>query len=555
MIRARDLTNSVGYSVVYNPNSYSWINSNFQIANWNELVVYEMHIGTFWVPDGSAPGTYTDTIAKLDHIKSLGVNCVDLLPMAEFPGDISWGYNPSYPFAVESAYGTPDDLKHFVDECHTRGIAVVNEVVFNHLGPNDMDMWKFDGWSQNNLGGIYFYNDTTRATTPWGNTRMDYSRAEVRQYIRDNAMMWLDEFRMDGLRWDGTKYMRRTDQYGVDIPEGWSLLQWCNDQIDAQFPGKIYIVEDFDDNDWVTKTTGAGGCGFDSQWDWVVHSIRGVIEATSDSSRSMATIRDDILQNYNGSHTQRVIYTESHDEVSNGKSRAPSAIRPAAPENWYARKRSTLGAAVIMFSPGIPMLFMGQEFLEDGYFDANDYANTLCVDVEANGNSYDGLSQSAVLNVGAYSFVVYSQDGAVQGNPADLDGICIVDSGDLGIQLLDIGGPGAGDLDGDGEVTSADVGLLLLETSWMCSSFECDIGNGAQCQAVQVWTTRTSPPCLFYFQTCKRWHIGLLQIFSHHAVGVETTWHGRRAANAALHPALRNVVRVAIEEIWNHFFF
>ena len=103
----------------------------------------------------------------------------------------------------------------------------------------------------------------------------------------------------------------------------------------------------------------------------------------------------------------------------------------------------------------------------NGY--ANDYANTLCVDVEANGNSYDGLSQSAVLNVGAYSFVVYSQDGAVQGNPADLDGNCIVDSGDLGIQLLDIGGPGAGDLDGDGEVTSADVGLLLLETGWTCS--------------------------------------------------------------------------------------
>ncbi|MSR34948.1 MAG: hypothetical protein EXS12_09185, partial [Phycisphaerales bacterium] len=153
--RARDLTNSVGYSVVYDPNAYAWINSNFQIANWNELVVYEMHIGAFWVPDGSAPGTFTDAIAKLDHLKSLGVNCVDLLPIAEFPGDISWGYNPSYPFSVESAYGTPNDLKHFVDECHTRGIAVVNDVVFNHLGPNDLDMWKFDGWSQNNYGGIY----------------------------------------------------------------------------------------------------------------------------------------------------------------------------------------------------------------------------------------------------------------------------------------------------------------------------------------------------------------------------------------------------------------
>ncbi len=569
--RARDLTNSVGYSVVYDPNSYAWTNSNFQIENWNKLVVYEMHIGAFWVPDGSAPGTFTDAISKLDYLQSLGVNCVDLLPMAEFPGDISWGYNPSYPFAVESAYGTPNDLKHFVDECHMRGIAVVNDVVFNHLGPNDMDMWKFDGYSQNNLGGIFFYNDTTRATTPWGNTRMDYSRAEVRQYIRDNAMMWLDEFRMDGLRWDGTKYIRRTDQFGVDIPEGWSLLQWCNDQIDAQFPGKISIAEDFDDNDWITKSTGAGGAGFDSQWDWVVHSIRGVIEATSDSSRSMATLRDDILQNYNGSHTQRVIYTESHDEVANGKTRAPSAISPSAPGNWYARKRSTLGAAVIMFSPGIPMLFMGQEFLEDGYFDANDpldwtkattysgivnlyrdmislrrnlngetkgltgantnvfhlndwnkvigwhrwenggggddvviianfgawplqnyrvgmprsgtwhcrmnsdwngyssdYLNTLCVDVNANGSAYDGLGQSATMNIGAYSFVVFSQDGASIGNPADLDSNCIVDSADLGMCLGNFGNSGIGDVNGDSVVDSSDIGSLLGEMGWTC---------------------------------------------------------------------------------------
>jgi len=102
----------------------------------------------------------------------------------------------------------------------------------------------------------------------------------------------------------------------------------------------------------------------------------------------------------------------------------------------------------------------------NGY--ANDYANTLCVDVEANGNSYDGLSQSAVLNIGAYSFVVYSQDGAVVGNPADLDGSCLVDSGDLAVMLLDFGGPGPGDLDGDGEISSADVSLLLLDFGWSC---------------------------------------------------------------------------------------
>ncbi|MCE9619451.1 MAG: alpha amylase C-terminal domain-containing protein [Planctomycetes bacterium] len=572
--RARRLTNSVGNSVVYDPNSYTWVNNNFQIDNWNELIIYEMHIGAFWVPDGSAPGTFIDAIAKLDHIQSLGVNCVELLPINEFPGDLSWGYNLSYPFSVESIYGNPNDLKKFVDECHARGIAVLNDVVYNHLGPNDLDMWKFDGWNANNLGGIFFYNDTTHATTPWGNTRMDYSRGEVRQYIRDNAMMWLDEFRMDGLRWDGTKYIRRTDQFGIDIPEGWSLLQWCNNEIDAAYPGKLSIAEDFDDNDWVTKPTGAGGAGFDTQWDWFVHSIRSVVEETSDANRSMASVRDIILQNYNGVHTQRIIYTESHDEDANGKSRVPSEISPAAPGNWYARKRSTLAAAVAFFSPGIPMMFMGQEFLEDGYFDPNDpldwsktttyagilqlykdmialrrnlngetrgltgastnvfhvndwnkviawhrwenggggddvvvlanfstwpltnyriglprpgmwrcrmnsdwngyssdYANTLCVDIEADGGPYDGMPYSGNFNAGAYSFIVYSQDGASQGNPSDLNGDCVVDSGDLGLLLLDFGPcPGcASDLDGSGEVDGGDVGVLLLDYDWTCS--------------------------------------------------------------------------------------
>jgi len=572
--RARQVTNSVGTGVLYDPNSYVWTNTHFQIANWNELVIYEMHVGAFYVPTGTtAPANFQEATLKLDHLKNLGINCISLLPVGEFPGDISWGYNPSFPFAVESAYGGANELKKFVDACHTHGIAVLNDVVFNHLGPNDLSMWQYDGWSQNNLGGIYFYNDTTRATTPWGNTRMDYSRNEVRQYIRDNAMMWLDEFKMDGLRWDGTKYMRRTDQFGVDIPEAWSLLQWCNNEIDAQFPEKISIAEDFDDNDWIGKPTGAGGAGFDSQWDWFVHSVRGVIEATSDSSRDMPTIQTAIEHSYNGNHTQRVIYTESHDEVANGKMRVPSSISVNTPGDLYARKRSTLGAGVMFFSPGIPMMFMGQEFLEDGFFDANDpldwsktttyagilaeytdmialrrntagltkgltgantnvhhlnnwnkviawhrymnggagddvvvianfsvwpqtnyrvgmprsgtwhcrfagdataygsdYANVFSGNVQADGYAYDGLAQSGVFNLGAYSIAVYSQGDATPSNPADLDGSCVVDGGDVALLLLDIGSLGGpADLDGDGIVTLSDLAFMLLDYGWTCN--------------------------------------------------------------------------------------
>jgi 1,4-alpha-glucan branching enzyme len=342
------------------------------MANWNDLVIYEMHVGTYGTSaSGNPPATFLNCIDKLDHLKELGINCISLMPINEFPGDLSWGYNPSYLYSVESAYGTPDDLKRFVDAAHARGIAVLNDVLYNHIGPNDMDMWQYDGWSLNNGGGIFFYNDS-RANTPWGNTRPDYTRGEVRQFIRDNVMMWLTEFRMDGLRWDATKYIRRTDQFGQELPEAWSLLQWCNDEINAQFPGKISVAEDFDDNDWISKSTSVGGAGFDSQWDWYVHNVRDVIQQTWDSGRDMLKLKESITHSYNGNHTERVIYVESHDEVANGKKRMSSSISPNTPGDYWARKRSTLGGATTLFSPGIPFMFQGQEFLEDGWFQDSD---------------------------------------------------------------------------------------------------------------------------------------------------------------------------------------
>ncbi len=93
---------------------------------------------------------------------------------------------------------------------HAHGIAVLVDVVYNHFGPGDLDLWQFDGWSENGMGGIYFYNDW-RAKTPWGDSRPDYGRGEVRQYLRDNALMWLEEYRVDGLRWDSTLYIRNVE--------------------------------------------------------------------------------------------------------------------------------------------------------------------------------------------------------------------------------------------------------------------------------------------------------------------------------------------------------
>jgi 1,4-alpha-glucan branching enzyme len=371
--RSADVTSSVGNSVIVNHAAYQWQVNDFQAPYWNELVIYEMHLGTFGTAgDGSLPANFDEARARLDHLADLGVNAVQLMPIVEFPGGISWGYNPSFPYAIESDYGSPTDFKEFVDAAHARGIAVFCDLVFNHLGPGDLDLWQFDGWSMNNGGGIYFYQDF-RANTPWGNTRPDYGRGEVRSWIRDNVLYWMREYRTDGHRMDGTKYIRKVDQFGPDIPEGWSLLQWINDSVNAEFPGKISICEDLDNNEWLVKETGAGGAGFDSQWDAQFYwPVRGNLITPNDADRNMWAIRDAITANYNGDAFRRVIYTESHDEVANGQSRMPEAIWPGNATSWYSKKRSTLGGAVVMTAPGIPLMFQGQEFLEDGWFQDTD---------------------------------------------------------------------------------------------------------------------------------------------------------------------------------------
>ena len=368
--RARRLTNSVGNSVIYNPSNYNWTTSGYTTPGFNDMVMYELHIGTFG-QHPSLPAPITKAREKLDYLKDLGVNAIALMPFAEFPGNISWGYNPAHPFAFESSYGTPDDLKAFVDAAHARGIAVLGDMVYNHFGPNDLDLWRYDGWSQNNGGGIFFYQDS-RSSTPWG-PRPDFGRGEVRSYIRDNMMWWLDEFRLDGHRVDGTKFIRLVDFQGPEIPEGWSLLQWLNNEVNAQSPWKIMVAEDMDSNNWITRTTGEGGAGFDSQWDpGFVHPVRGVLETANDSDRNMFAIRDAVVSTASGSHTRRVIYTESHDEVANGRTRLPEAIWPGNAASWFSKKRSTLGAALVFATPGIPMIFQGQEFLEDGWFSDTD---------------------------------------------------------------------------------------------------------------------------------------------------------------------------------------
>jgi len=372
---ARVVTSSVGNAIIYDPVS-DWGVEAFQMPSWNELVIYEMHIGTFNDQPGGPPGNLRVAIENLPYLADLGVNAIQVMPSMEFAGGYSWGYNPSLIFAIERDYCGPDAFKEFIKAAHAHGLAVIFDVVYNHLGPSDLDLWQFDGWSENGKGGIYFYNDW-RSATPWGDTRPDYGRGEVRQYLRDNALLWLEEFRGDGLRWDATAWIRNVfgndGDPAHDLPDGWSLMQWINGEIESRFPWKIKIAEDLRDNPWLTREQTSGGAGFDAQWDaGFVHPIRRNLITPDDGARDMEAVRRAIEHRYDADVFQRVVYTESHDEVANGHARLPEEIWPGNAASWHSKKRSTLGAALVFTAPGIPMVFQGQEFLEDQWFHDQD---------------------------------------------------------------------------------------------------------------------------------------------------------------------------------------
>ncbi|MEL6444279.1 MAG: alpha-amylase family glycosyl hydrolase [Bacteroidota bacterium] len=365
---ARQMVNSASHSVVYDPAAFDWEGDSAHCPPWNDLVIYELHVGTFAGFKDGRPGDLHAAARRLGYLRDLGVNAVEVMPLAEFGGDVSWGYNPAAPFAVESSYGGPDAFKAFVKEAHRHGIAVILDVVYNHFGPSDLGLWQFDGWSEHGQGGIYFYNDHRRKT-PWGDTRPDYGRPEVQQFLLDNAAMWLEEYHVDGLRVDMTPYVYTVDGGGDRIEAGWQFLQRLTTLVRERFPGRIAIAEDLHTNHAITQPVEQGGAGFGSQWDaQFVHPIRGALITPDDGARDLGRVAAALQHRYGSDAFARVVYTESHDEVANGKARIAEEIFPGRADSWASKKRATLGAALALTAPGIPMLFQGQALLDDGYF-------------------------------------------------------------------------------------------------------------------------------------------------------------------------------------------
>lgn len=370
--RALHFTTSAGNSVIASP-GFDWGDDDFVPVPFNEQVIYEIHVGTFNRPDPAVTGTFRDICDKLDYLADLGVNMIELMPINTMMMDRGWGYAIDYIFAVESLYGGKYGFLQFVRAAHKRGIGVILDVVFNHFGPdNSLDLWQFDGWNENGTGGIYFYNDW-RAETPWGNTRPDFGRPEVKQYILDSVRMWMHDCRLDGLRLDSTIYIRNAKGYNddpsTDLPDGWLLLQKITELTRKINPSALTIAEDVAGNEFIVKPVSEGGAGFAAQWELgFPQSLREALRSSNPPEINFSALCYELGRRYNGNAFQRVIYTDSHDSAANGSARLCEVISPGKPDSLFAQKQSVIAAALLLTAPGIPMLFQGQEFLQGGSF-------------------------------------------------------------------------------------------------------------------------------------------------------------------------------------------
>jgi 1,4-alpha-glucan branching enzyme len=375
-----------GMNAVVTDTTVAYEGAGYATPAWNEAVLYELHIPTFSSDPTKPPaGTFDTAMVRLPELAQLGVNAIEIMPLGQFPGNAGTGYNPGYIFAVDPDFGGPDGLRTYVNATHSQGIALILDVVYNHV--NGLDMWQFDGWSidgkmcpwcapqfQRSInGGIYFFQDE-RAHTPYSHARFDAGRPEVYNYLLDNVKRWLELRFFDGLRFDSVVSIRNIqdefDNWKLEQPvqKGIDLLTGMNQHVQSTQGWKIMIAEDLQGDSSITIPLSSGGYGFNAQWDdSFCGKVRWAAIAPSDSQRNIGDLAGSIA-GMNGINAFRsILYSENHDQddpKSSTNGRLPQLIGNGQADTWFAKKQSTLAACVVLSAPGIPMLFMGQEFLE-----------------------------------------------------------------------------------------------------------------------------------------------------------------------------------------------
>jgi maltooligosyltrehalose trehalohydrolase len=240
-----------GRSLVVDPKTYQWEDAGWKRPRFRDLVIYELHLGTF-----TAEGTFRSAIAKLPHFERLGVNAIELMPVAAFPGNRNWGYDGVLPYAPARCYGTPDDLRMLVDAAHAQGMAVLLDVVYNHFGP--------DG---NYLSAFSQEYSTDRHHTPWGSAfNFDSEMSTpVREFLLRNPAYWMEEFHIDGFRFDATHEIKDDSEPHI--------LAEMTQTVHAR--GGYAIAEDSRHEPGIVTASSEGGLGFDAVWaDDFHHSAR-----------------------------------------------------------------------------------------------------------------------------------------------------------------------------------------------------------------------------------------------------------------------------------------
>jgi len=385
----RRMEHSAGASIVEDPRTFPWSDGAWRTPAFEDMIIYELHVGTFvGKNDGQQyPGNFKNLLTKLDYIKSIGANMIEVLPVNEVPGpdgDTPYlGYAPTGIFAVESAYGpgvsSYNGFKEFVDTAHKKGLGVILDVVYNHfsdIGGRDNWYWNYDGGAEGGDGGIFFNGQNTQ----WG-PAPDWGRQEVQKYIEDNCKYWLSEFHLDGLRWDVTAEIKNR-------PNGWDAMRDIVWTVRQAFPGKIFVAENLPYEKAVVEEG-----NFHTGWyvDFH-HKIQAALQAGDGADLN------DVKIGVNGgdySHvTKRVIYAMSHDEARNGASYLIDEFGGRG--NWDSRAKSRVAAALMLMSPGIPMIFQGEEFAQDGWFtDDRDHAVNWVYEHDPDGSRMKAMYQQA----------------------------------------------------------------------------------------------------------------------------------------------------------------
>jgi maltooligosyltrehalose trehalohydrolase len=352
-----------GMSRVYDQAAFLWSDRRWQAPPLEKAVVYELHVGTF-----TPKGTFDSAIERLDYLAGLGITHVELMPVAAFPGGQGWGYDGASLFAVTEQYGGPDGLKRLVDACHARGLAVLLDVVYNHFGPVGNYSGKF---------GPYM---TDRHRTPWGGAVNfeDWGSDEVRRFFCDNALMWLRDYHIDGLRLDAVhEYVDRSAIH---------FMEQLSDEVkelSAKLGRRLVLIAESDLNDpRVVKPKELGGYGMDAQWsDDFHHALFTVLKREGEEKGyyvdfgTMAKLAKALTNvfvqdgttysKYRGRRHGRPVeglsrhqflgFIQNHDQVGN------RAVGDRI-DQVVGMDRAKVAAGLVLTAPFIPMIFQGEEF-------------------------------------------------------------------------------------------------------------------------------------------------------------------------------------------------